>query len=93
MLISIKYHVPSKGITGQNQIWRIYENVDRISTAGDFNGMSGTGVEYVEHIEIEDCDAWTGESLFRVGYSLILEGEVEYYNSNGLRCARIFSGE
>ena len=94
MLMGIKYHVPSKGIIGQNQIWRIYQNLDQISKANDFNGMQGVDIEYVEHIEIEDVDSWTGENVFRIGYSLILEGEIEYYNNeSGLRCARIFSGE
>jgi len=94
MLISIKYSVPSKGILGNSNIWRIYENVDRISKAGDFNGMKGVGIEYVEHIEIEDVDAWTSEGLYRVGYSLLVEGEIEYYtNESGLKCARIYSGE
>lgn len=94
MLIGIKYHVASKGELGKNRIWRIYQNLDLISKSSDFNGMEGVDIEYCEHIEIEDVDSWTAENLYRIGYSLILEGEVEYYHdTNGLRCARIFSGE
>lgn len=83
MLIGIKYSVPSQGILGNSQIWRIYKNLDQ--------GFTET--EYVEHIEIEDgVDSWTGESLYRIGYSLILEGNLECYidKETGLRYARIF---
>ena len=95
MIIGIKYNVPSRGIVGKNDIWRIYQNVDKISKEGNFNGLQGVDIEYVEHIEIEDVDSWTGENLYRVGYSLICEGEIEYYTDpkTGLRHARIFSGE
>lgn len=94
-LFALKYHVPSKGELGNNNIWRIYTDVDRISKAGDFNGMQGVGIEYVEHIEIEDCDSWTSEGLYRVGYSLLVEGEIEYYIDpvTNLKCARIYSGD
>lgn len=95
MLIGIKYHVPSKGIVGQNQIWRIYQNLDKLSKRADFNGMEGVDIEYVEHVEIEDVDSWTGENIFRIGYSLVLEGEIEYFIDpiTGLRHARVYATE
>ena len=78
MIIGIKYHVPSQGQLGQNFIWRIYENIDEISKSPDFHGMQGEGIEYVEHIEVEQgADSWTGENLFRIGFALICEGNVE----------------
>lgn len=83
MLMGIKYNVPSRGILGKDQIWRIYKNLD--------NGVTET--EYVEHLEIEDgVDSWTGEQLFRIGYALICEGEVECFidEETGRRHARIF---
>lgn len=83
MLLSIKYHVPSQGIVGKNQIWRIYKEIDK--------GFVDT--EYVEHIEIEDgVESWTGEQLFRVGYSLICEGNLEVYTDpeTGLRHGKIY---
>ncbi len=80
MLMGIKYHVPSQGITGQNQIWRIYKNVNE--TIAD--------TEYVESIEIHEADSWTGENLFRIGYGLILEGELEIHvDADGMRRATI----
>lgn len=93
MLIAIKYNVPSKGIQGQNQIWRIYENIEQISESPTFHGMQGPGIEYIEHIEIEDgVDSWTGEELCRIGYALFCEGNVEYFidPESGLRHARIY---
>ena len=93
MIIGIKYHVPSKGIQGENQIWRIYERIDVISQSPTFHGMQGPGIEYIEHIEIEDgVDTWTGEELYRIGYSLLCEGNVEYFTDpkSGLRHARIY---
>ena len=84
MIIGIKYHVPSEGILGNNQIWRIYKNIDQ--------GWADT--EYIEHIEIEaGVDSWTGENLYKVGYSLICEGEVECFidEETGLRHARIYA--
>ena len=83
MVIALKYHVPSQGITGKDQIWRIYKNVDK--------GWAET--EYVEHVEIEEgVDSWTGEGLFRIGYSLVCEGEVECFTDpkSGRRHARIY---
>ena len=83
MLMSIKYHVPSQGILGNDQIWRIYKNIDQ--------GFTDT--QYVEHIEIEsNVDSWTGEGLFRVGYSLIFEGELEVLTDpkTGRKHARIY---
>ncbi len=83
MLLSVKYHVPSQGITGKNQIWRIYKNID----------IGPTEAEYVEHIEIEEgVDSWTGENLYRVGFSLICEGNLECYvdEKTGLRVGRIY---
>ena len=93
MIIAIKYNVPSQGETGKNFIWRIYENIDEISQAPDFHGMQGPGIEYIEHIEIEDgVDSWTGENLHRIGFSLICEGNVEYFTDkeSGHRHARIY---
>jgi len=81
--MSIKYHVPSQGILGKDVIWRIYKNIDQ--------GVTET--QYVEHIEIEDgVDSWTGEELFRVGYSLICEGSLEVLTDpkTGRRHARIY---
>ena len=83
MIMGIKYHVPSRGQLGNNNIWRIYKNLDK--------GFSET--EYVEHIEIgEGVESWTGEDLYHVGYSLIVEGELECFmdKETGLRHARIF---
>ena len=83
MILAAKYHVPSQGIVGKNQIWRIYQNIDQ--------GLTDT--EYVEHIEIEaGVDSWTGENLYRIGFSLIWEGNVEYFidEESGLRKARIY---
>lgn len=83
MLLSIKYHVPSQGILGKNQIWRIYKNIDQ----------GYTDAEYVEHLEIEEgVDSWTGENLYRVGFSLICEGNLECYidEETGLRYGRIY---
>ena len=93
MIIGIKFHVPSQGQLGQNFIWRIYEGIDKISQSPEFHGMQGPGIEYIEHIEIEEgVDSWTGEGLFRIGYSLVLEGNVEYFTdeASGLRHARIY---
>lgn len=86
MVIGIKYSVPSQGILGNDLIWRIYKNVDQ--------GWSET--EYVEHIEIEDgVDSWTGNNLFRIGYSLVCDGELECFidEKTGRRHARIYKGE
>ena len=65
MLFSLKYHVPSRGITGQNVIWRIYKNIDK----------GHTDTEYVESVKIINCYSHTGEDHYRVGYSLIVEGD------------------
>jgi len=83
--MGVKFHVASKGITGKNQIWRIYKNIDQ--TLND--------TEYVESLEIEDTDAWTGESLYRIGYSLLVEGELTIVTNpeTGLKHAIIHSGE
>lgn len=83
MIMSTKYHVPSQGILGKDQIWRIYKNIDQ--------GFTDT--VYVEHLEIEEgVDSWTGEGLYRVGYSLIFDGELEVFidEKTGRRHARIF---
>ena len=96
MIIGIKYHVPSQGETGKSFIWRIYENIDQISQSPEFQGMQGPGIEYIEHIEIEDgVESWTGEELYRIGYALFCEGEVEYFTdpTSGLRHARIYKEE
>ena len=93
MIIGIKYNVPSKGETGKSFIWRIYERIDVISAAPSFHGLQGPGIEYTEHIEIEDgVDSWTGEEIYRIGYSLVCDGEVEYFTDpkSGLRHARIY---
>lgn len=82
-LLGIKYHVPSQGITGKNQIWRIYKNIDQ----------GYTDTVYCEHIEIEEgIDSWTGNMLYKVGYSLLCEGDLEVFidPETGLRHARIF---
>ncbi len=65
MVFSIKYHVPSAGVTGKNVIWRIYKNIDK--------GFSDT--EYVESVKIVNCYSHSGEDVYRVGYSLIVEGD------------------
>lgn len=86
MILGLKYHVPSMGKQGNNNIWRIYKNIDQ--------GFTDT--EYCEHIEIEEgVESWTGENLYRIGYSLIVEGEVECFTDpeSGLRFARIYRGE
>ena len=47
----------------------------------------------LEHVEIEEgVDSWTGENLFRIGYSLVCEGEVECFTDEktGRRHARIY---
>jgi len=83
MLWGVKYHVPSQGILENDIIWRIYKNLDQ--------GWSDT--EYVEHIEIEDgVDSWTGEELYKIGYSLIGEGEIEVFidEESGRKYARIY---
>jgi hypothetical protein len=83
MLFGIKYSVPSKGILGNDVIWRIYRNVDQ--------GFTDT--IYVEHIEIEDgVDSWTGEQVYRIGYSLLCEGEIEVFTDEktGRKHARIY---
>ena len=86
IVYGLKYHVPSQGITGQNQIWRIYQNVDK----------GWTETIYVEHIEIDkEVNSWTGNNLFRIGYGLILEAnnlEVYTDDESGLKHAR-FSNE
>lgn len=74
-------------------MWRIYEEIDVISKAPDFHGMEGPGISYVEHIEIEDgVDSWTTEGLYKIGYTLFCEGNVEYFidEESGLRKARIY---
>ena len=64
---SIKYHVPSRGELGKDHIWRIYLDV--------VNDISKT--EYVEHVEIlPSVSTWTGELSYKVGYSLLFDGEV-----------------
>ena len=85
MLLGLKFNVPSRGELGKNLIWRIYKNLDK--------GHAET--VYCEHLEIEDVDSWSGEDLYRIGYSLILEGEVETYidEETGLKFARIFGSE
>lgn len=85
-LLGIKYHVPSRGILGNDQIWRIYRNLDE--------GFSDT--EYVEHIEIEPgVISYTGNDLYRVGFSLICKAQLECYidEKTGQRHARIFKSE
>lgn len=81
--MSIKYNVPSQGIVGNDVIWRIYKNIDQ--------GFGDT--EYVESLKIEaGVDSWTGENLFRVGYSLICEGQLEVFidETTGRRHGRIY---
>ena len=93
MIIGIKYHVPSKGELGKNFIWRIYENIEQLSDSPNFHGMQGEGIEYIEHIEIEDgVESWTGENLYRIGFALFCEGKVDYFidKESGLRHARIY---
>lgn len=65
-LRGFKYHVPSRGILGQNQIWRIYMDIK--------NGHQET--EYVEHLEFKNVTSFTGENLYRIGYALFCEADV-----------------
>ena len=93
MIIGSKYHVASQGQRGEDFIWRIYERIDIISQSPTFHGMQGPGIEYIEHIEIEDgVDSWTGAELFRIGYAMFCEGNVEYFTDpeSGRRHARIY---
>ena len=93
MIIAIKYNVPSNGIQGNSNIWRIYEDIPNISQSPTFHGMQGPGIEYIEHIEIEDgVDSWTGEEIYSIGYALFCEGNVEYFTDqkSGHRHARIY---
>ena len=76
-LYGLKYHVPSRGLM-QNNTWRIYENVDLISKDNNFNGMQGTGITYVDSVRTVGVESWTGEDQFRIGYSLLVEGELSY---------------
>lgn len=72
-LRGIKYHVPSRGILGKDQIWRLYVNIR--------DGHSQT--EYFEHIEFYKVKAFTGENLYRIGYALFATGAVTFdYNEN-----------
>jgi len=66
MKIGVKFHVPSRGIMGNNNIWRIYKNVDK--------GHGDT--LYTDHIEIFGVQCNTGEEAYRIGFSLLCEGEV-----------------
>ena len=82
--------MPSNKEIGKNIVWRIYHQVDKI-TAGE-NKYHGPNINYVEHLDIENCDSWTGNDLFYVGFSLLVEGEIEFYTdpTTKLKYARIY---
>ena len=76
-LYGLKYHVPGQGKMN-NDTWRIYENIDLITQAPDFHGMQGPGITYVDSVRMVGVESWTGEEQFRIGYSLLTEGELSY---------------
>jgi hypothetical protein len=65
-LFGIKFHVPSRGILGNNNIWRIYEDLDQTFAK----------THYVEHFKVLNVDSWTGELKYRIGFSLLCEGHL-----------------
>lgn len=82
-IYSIKYHVPGRGLLGNDNVWRIYQSIDK----------GYTDTVYVEHIEIDEkTPSWTGEDLYNVGYSLIVRGQIEIFTNreSGRKHARIF---
>ena len=76
-LYGLKYHVPSKGLM-ENNTWRIYEGIDVISQAKDFHGLQGPGITYVDSIRMHGVESWTGNEQYRIGYSLLVSGELSY---------------
>ena len=93
MLIGIKYNVPSQGKLGENIVWRVYEHLNE--TAQQSDKYNGPNIQYVEHVDVEDVDSWTGNNIYYIGYSLVVEGNIEYYidSETGLRHARIHGDE
>ena len=68
ILRSLKYHVPSRGALGNDNIWRLYIDIK--------NGHTLT--EYVESIKLIGVKAYTGENIMRVGYALFAKGAVTF---------------
>jgi hypothetical protein len=84
ILRGYKYHVPSRGILGNNNIWRIYIDI--------LNGVSET--LYVEHLEFRGVSGYTGENLHRIGYAHFSKGAITVEtNESGLKTAIIHTGE
>lgn len=81
ILLGIKYHVKSIGQLGNDEIWRIYKELDK--------GRANT--EYVEHVEILGVQTWSGELAHGIGYSLICKGylHVDYDPEQGYKFAVI----
>lgn len=83
LLRGIKYHVPSRGKMEDNT-WRVYMDIK--------NGVEETA--YVDHVELVNVESWTGETDYRIGYSLLVEGYVtmDFDPANGKRYAVIHDG-
>jgi len=80
VLRGFKYSVPSKGILGKNQIWRIYLRIDR--------GPEET--LYVEHLEFKGVAGFSGEGLHGIGYAFFSRGQVTVTtDEKGLKTAHI----
>jgi hypothetical protein len=83
MLRGYKYHVASKGQTGNNVIWRIYLDIKK----------GHTETLYVEHLEFKGVSGFTGENLYRIGYAYFSKGAITVEtDEKGLKTAIIHDG-
>ena len=89
-LLGAKLDIPNLQRKDPNMNWRIYTNLKELTPQQD--KYFGENIEYVHHVSIENCDAWTGNDIFFVGFSLLVEGEIEFYTdpTTKLRYARIY---
>ena len=81
-------HSPDKSRV-PNKTWRIYEQLRELKPYN--NKYEGKDIEYVMSLDIENVEWWTGNNIFNIGWSLLVEGDVEYFtDEEGLKYARIY---
>ena len=85
-------HDPKNKQRVPNMAWRIYGDIKSLKPYE--NHYFGPDIQYVYGIDIEDVTSWTGNMKFHIGWSLLVEGEVKYFEDEetGLRFAKIFKG-
>ena len=73
-LKGMKYHVPSQGLMRDNT-WRIYNQLNKKTQ--DQTNYTHDETEYVDKVEVLSR-SWTGEALYRIGYSLLTDGDLYF---------------